>query len=86
MKFNNISNYNIEDLRIKCETFEEAKRLLKIAHEKGYKWFTGKSLLEESYWFRYEENTVYIFSKRGCEYNCTNYMTSKKTINFKDLK
>ena len=86
MKFNNIPNYNIEGLRIKCETFEEAKKLLKIADEQCYRWMSGICLLEESYWFNYKENTVYNFSRHGCYYGSLKDQTLKKTINFKDLK
>lgn len=86
MKFNNKPNYNIENLRIRCETFEEAKRLLKIAHEQGYKWMSGVSLLSESYWSRYNENTFYNFSKHCCYFGSFKDQTFKKTINFKDLK
>lgn len=86
MKFNNKPNYNIENLRIRCETFEEAKRLLKIAHEKGYEWMSGISLLSESYWFKYKENTVYNFLNHNCYFGSFKDQTLKKTINFKDLK
>lgn len=51
MKFENKKKYNFDGIRISCKNKEDARRLLKIAHEQGYKWNSGKSYLEEMHWY-----------------------------------
>lgn len=51
MKFNNKKQYDFNGIRISCKSIKEAKLLLKIAHEQGYKWSSKKSYLEETHWY-----------------------------------
>jgi len=46
-----------------CETEELANEFLTIAHNLGYKWISGTSLLDVNHWDIWEENTCYCFSK-----------------------
>ena len=46
---------------IHCSTEELTVEVLKIAHNKGYKWCTNISFMEINYWSRHKENTcLYI--------------------------
>lgn len=44
---------------IHCKTEELANKVLKIAHEQGYKWCTGISYIDTNYYERYEKDTCY---------------------------
>ena len=44
---------------IHCPTEELAIQVLKISHDKGYKWNNGASYLDIIYWGRYRENMCY---------------------------
>lgn len=46
---------------INCKTQEEARELLKMAHEKGWKWATDESLIGKTRWLQYGEKTCYYF-------------------------
>ena len=46
---------------VHCDTEEKAKELLKSAHDFGWKWRGGESLIEEKYWWVSEEETCYVF-------------------------
>lgn len=46
---------------INCKTQEEARELLKMAHEKGWKWATDESLIGKTRWLKYGEKTCYYF-------------------------
>lgn len=59
MKFENKKKYNFDGIRICCRNKEDAARLLKIAHEHGYKWHSGKSYLEEMHWYEGVKETNY---------------------------
>lgn len=43
---------------IRCRTKREAKELLDIAYQNGYKWANQKMY---SYWYKYRNKTCYIF-------------------------
>ena len=43
---------------IRCRTEREAKELLDIAYQNGYKWANQKMV---SYWYQYQDKTCYIF-------------------------
>ena len=51
-----------ENQVVHCKTHEEAKRVLKLAHEAGMKWCTHISYIENDYWGRYQEETCYKFT------------------------
>lgn len=53
-----------EGERIECDTREEALMLLRIAHSQGYKWGSGDSLLEYSYWETKIGYIIYNFNAR----------------------
>ena len=56
----NIKEAIKEKTVIHCETEEEANRILKMAHELGYKWSTGCSFTDEqNNWEVHEEATCY---------------------------
>ena len=44
---------------VNCKTEEEATDFLRMAHHFGYKWESGKSFLQETYFDTYGENTCY---------------------------
>lgn len=41
---------------IHCKTQKLANQVLKIAHEKGLKWYSGDSFLDDDRWQTYKEN------------------------------
>jgi hypothetical protein len=47
---------------IHCKTEEEANKILKIAHEQGYRWGDKRSYLDRNDWNFYKENTCYIIT------------------------
>ena len=51
-----------QDTVVHTPTEEEAKELLAILHENGYKWCGGTSLIEDSEWEAYQEWTCYYIS------------------------
>lgn len=56
----NIQEAIKENTVIHCETESEAKRILNMAHELGYKWWTGRSFTDEqNIWEANEEATCY---------------------------
>ena len=62
MRFNNRKKiYDFRDKAINCETEEEAKQLLKIAKNQGFKWIGGVEYDENyTYWDTYRKETVYF--------------------------
>lgn len=52
---------------VHCETEEEAKRILNMAHRLGRKWVDGQSYESILLWERYKELTCYyLFDNRYC--------------------
>ena len=47
---------------VNCKTEKEAIDFLKMAHQFGYKWESGKSFLHETYFDTYGEDTCYSIS------------------------
>lgn len=48
------------NLAIHCDSEEKAKKLLKAFDKAGYRWASGYSYAEYTYWTTYEEETCYI--------------------------
>ena len=48
---------------IHCPTEELANEFLNLAHEQGFRWRVGDSLIENNYWDKFKENTCYILLK-----------------------
>lgn len=48
-----------EGVVIHCETEEEAKRILGMAHELGYAWSNGESYIDSTNWWVRESTTCY---------------------------
>lgn len=64
-----------ENTVVHCPTEELANKVLKIAHDNGYKWCTGSSYISSNNcWEPYKENTCYDIV-RG-EYSCKEYCLS----------
>ena len=47
---------------VHCNTEEKANTFLELAHSVGYKWSSGRSLLEYNYYSEYREKTCYVVS------------------------
>jgi hypothetical protein len=59
---------------VHCDTEEKANEFLALADSVGYKWSSGKSLIEEFHsWETYEEKTCYRITKDGMFYAYTSY-------------
>ena len=55
-----MKNYKFKENEvIHCETEEQAKAVLKMAHEQGFKWCSGADFLEENNWQDYNSETCY---------------------------
>ncbi|MFA7628739.1 MAG: hypothetical protein WCY37_05040 [Candidatus Dojkabacteria bacterium] len=48
-----------ENTVVHCETEKEAERILGMAHELGYKWWTGKSYKNNTEWYIYKSKMCY---------------------------
>ena len=48
---------------VHCDTEEKANEFLALADSLGYKWHSGKSLIEKNEWKTYEEKTCYDITK-----------------------
>ena len=82
MKFNNKpKRYNFENVIIHCNTYDKLERILKLAHEQGYKWCNNKSFLEFNPWHKYKGNTV-IFVYKGMFGTIKTVRGDKKLIEF----
>ena len=46
---------------VHCDTEEQANELLKLAHNSGWRWGSGKKLIKNTYWLERQENTCYVF-------------------------
>jgi len=53
------------EVAIHCKTEEEAKQLLKWAHDQDLKWSDGQSYLDHTAYYRNEDNICYSFSTGG---------------------
>ena len=51
------------DKAVHCDTEEKANHFLALADSVGYKWLSGRSLIEENMWETYEEETCYLVIK-----------------------
>lgn len=64
-KSNNLLSPEITDeLIVHCKTEDEARLLLAIASEQGYTWADNESLLGETYFYDYCDDTSYRFDKK----------------------
>ena len=55
---------------VHCETEEEAKRILEMAHELGYKWSNGVSYIDDTKWlFKQSKMCYYLFDGNFTDYN-----------------
>ena len=63
----NPNDYRISDyvrnnrVAINCSSEKDAKELLEIAHNGGFKWCNGDSYLEKINWNEYKKDTCYCF-------------------------
>ena len=58
-----------QNIAVRTPTEAEAKELLAILHEGGYKWLFGeKSLVEQTIWNRYEDATGYFIEDERVSY------------------
>lgn len=48
-----------ENTAVHCPTEELANKVLKVAHDNGYKWITGYSYISKNIWNCHKENTCY---------------------------
>lgn len=48
-----------EKIAIHCKTQEQAKELLSLLQERGFKWTTGETLGIETFWSFYDKITCY---------------------------
>lgn len=58
---------------VHCDTEEKANEFLALADSVGYKWESGKRLIEKNAWERYEKETCYYVTNDSLTYSNTNY-------------
>ena len=56
---------------VHCRTKELANEFLKLAHEQGWHWIMGESLVEKNYWNKYKECICYYLN-RDKDITCRN--------------
>ena len=69
---------------IHCETEAEADALLYFMDKRGYKWFSGSSLVGFNNFDRYKKIS-YIFERHGKSVLYDNSYSGRKSIKFKDI-
>ena len=57
---------------VHCDTKEKAEEFLALADSVGYRWFSGGSLIERSYW-----ETYYYITNDGLVFSNMNYIRQK---------
>lgn len=60
----NKNNFNLDDFMnekivVNCKTEEMAKDFLNFLYNQEFKWYSGSSLFNRTYWDRYKEDTIY---------------------------
>jgi len=80
MKFKNKIIKN--DMRVHCETKKQAKKLLKWAHKRGFRWADLTSYKVSTNWDDLKENTYYRV-RLGKYGSILNYVENTETITFK---
>lgn len=50
---------------VHCNTEKKANHFLKLADSVGYRWVSGKSLIEKNRWKQYKEETCYFITNKG---------------------
>lgn len=73
-----IAKYAQPNMAIHCKTEEEAKELLRMADEFGFKWCGNNRFIEYTRWMVNEENTCYYISEG--KYGDINYTDELDTI------
>lgn len=63
----------IKDVVIQCETKDEAKRILGMVHDHGYRWVSGDSIIGHDNWEIYKKLTCYYIRKNVVGYASTIY-------------
>ena len=63
------------NIMIQCKTEQEANRILGMAHELGYKWWTGQYYKDNTEWGVYENKTCYYLFDNS--YSHYDYFNSK---------
>lgn len=63
------------EIAVHTPTEEEAKELLAILHENGYKWYCGDSLIKQNYWYEHKHESAYsIKSNKSIGFSsCSGY-------------
>lgn len=85
MKFD-IDGFKNREFCVNCQTENEAKEFLSLLHHCGLTWAGGYSLLRETNWDRYQEDTYYIMNRIWAKSNQVCYGSIdrmfKKDTNF----
>lgn len=68
MKFD-IDGFKNRKFCVNCKTENEAKEFLSILHHSGFTWAGGDSLLRETNWDCYQEDTYYIINRMRVKSN-----------------
>ncbi len=77
----NIEEINNKNIGVSCTTKEDAEAFLRIAHQMGYHWSSGTSLIRNSNWEYYKHNTYYCIENDVFYYgNLRNINPERKVI------
>ena len=74
------------DLKVSCKTREQAIKLLNYLHYKGYYWRDDTSLLDETQWDIYMENTVYCIHSDDMDVSFGDLTESKPRYTYEQIK
>lgn len=75
-----------ERIAVHTPTEEEANELLAILHAIGYEWFSGDSLISDSFWYRYKKGTAYCIDKNMRVSFCNRDRTDGHFLSFDEFK
>ena len=83
MKFD-IDGFENREFCVNCKTENEAKEFLNLLHHCGFTWAGGDSLLRETNWDKYQEDTYYIINRIRTKSNqiCYGSIDRFEGINF----
>lgn len=69
-------------MAVHCKTEEQARAFIKECYKQGFTWWGNKFTYENTFWYNYEQDTVYFLNDRYITYGELDYYETR-THDFK---